>query len=148
MSMSRWSQASWESFLSQIFRPEQAFIFPHKIFRWNFKGIYEDCFFPVPCQHLLGGENILGKSIQEALPREAGRTLQHAFRRTLVTQSPRDLQLIFSKRQETRVAVVRLFPFQSGVMGFITDHFMDGRPVIMLSPKDPSLAFLQDVARV
>lgn len=141
--MTRWSQATWETFLGQIFRSEQASFFPHKIFRWNFKGIYEDCFFPVPCKHWLGGEDLLGKSIQEALPREAGRTLHHAFRRTLVTQSPQDLQLVFAEQQETRVAVVRLFPFQSGVMGFVTDHFMDGRPIFMLSPKDPSLAFLQ-----
>ena len=148
MSVTRWSRATWEVILGQVFRPDQAFIFPHKIFRWNARGIYEDCFFPVPCQHLLGGESLLGKSIEEVFPKEAGRQLFNAFRRTRETQTPQDLQLVLSMENETRVAVVRLFPFQTGVLGFVTDHFMDGRPAVILSPKDPSLAFLKSAARL
>ncbi len=143
MSMSRWSSTSWEVVLGHIFRRDHASFFPHKIFRWNAHGVYVDCFFPFPCQHLLGGEALIGKSIQEVLPNEGGRRLLEAFRRTRKTQVPQDAQLLFSLQKESRVAVVRLMPFQSGVMGFVTDHFMDGRPLIAVLPKNPSLAFLK-----
>lgn len=148
MSVIRWSKTTWEVFLSQIFRPDQAFFFPHKFFRWNANGVYEDCFFPVPCQHVLGGESLLGKSIQEVFPNENARLLLQAFRQSRKTQSFQDLQLVLSAGKATRVAVVRLFPFQTGVLGFVTDHFMDGRPVLTLSPQDPSLAFLRSGAHL
>ena len=148
MASARWSKVTWEVLLSQIFRPEQAFFFPHKVFRWNANGIYEDCFFPVPCRHMLGGEDLIGKSIQDVLPKDAGRTLYQGFRRTRETQIPQELQLVLTGEQETRVAVIRLFPFQQGVLGFVTDHFMDGRPALILTPQDPSLAFLKSSANL
>jgi hypothetical protein len=51
--------------------------------------------------------------------------------------------LVFPTLDKTIVAVVRLFPYQSDVLGFITDHHLDGRPVLSLSPNDPALAFLK-----
>ena len=148
MSRTRWSQSTWEVFLSQIFRLDHASFFPHKFFRWNANGVYEDCFFPLPCQHLLGGEALVGKAIQDVIPKENGRQLLYSFRRTRDTKIPQNLQLLLSTEKETRVAVVRLFPFQSGAMGFVTDHFLDGRPVLTVSAQDPALAFLRSFPRI
>ncbi|HBP87334.1 MAG TPA: hypothetical protein PKK23_04580 [Nitrospirales bacterium] len=143
MSEERWSKAMWEEFLGIMFRVDHVSFVPHKIFRWDKNGIYRDCFFPLPCYHLLGGENLLGRSIKEALPRDSARSLSKALTRTLKTQRPQDTQLVFPTLGKTVVAVVRLFPYESDVLGFITDHYLDGCPVLSVSPQDPSLAFLK-----
>ena len=69
MSRERWTKAMWEEFLSRIFSGDHVSFVPHKIFRWDEHGIYRDCFFPFPCQHLLGGENLLGRTTNEVLPK-------------------------------------------------------------------------------
>jgi hypothetical protein len=112
------------------------------VFRWNRCGVYQDCFFPVTCQHYFGGEQILGRSISEVLPKEASRMLAKAVSRTFDTQRPQEAQLIFSVTAQTVVAVVRLIPYGSETLGFVTDHYLDGRPVIFPSLQDPSLQFL------
>ena len=70
MSTERWSIDRWHDLFRTLFRPEHAAFFPHKIFRWDAQGIYRDCFFPFPCEHLLGGEAILGKSVRDVLPKK------------------------------------------------------------------------------
>ncbi len=144
MSTERWIPATWETFLSMIFRVDHVSFFPHKIFRWDSHGIYRDCFFPVSCHHLLGGEHLLGRSIKEVLDKDSAKSLKKALARTLNTRTSQDIQLVFPTLDKTVVAVVRLFPYQSDVLGFITDHHLDGRPVLSLSPNDPALAFLKD----
>ena len=76
MSDTRWSIDKWQDLLRVLFRPEHVAFFPHKIFRWDAQGIYRDCFFPFACQHLLGGEAILGKSMKEVLPKQASHSLK------------------------------------------------------------------------
>ena len=70
--------------------------------------------------------------------------MKRALTKTLKTQRPQDVQLVFPTLGKTVVAVVRLFPYESDALGFITDHYLDGCPVISVSPHDPSLAFLKD----
>jgi hypothetical protein len=144
MSEERWSKAMWEEFLRRIFRVDHVSFVPHKIFRWDEHGIYRDCFFPVPCQHVLGGEHMLGRAIKEVLPKDSARSLTKALARTLKTQRPQDVQLVFPSLGKTVVAIVRLFPYKSEALGFITDHYLDGCPVLSPSPQDPSLAFLKN----
>lgn len=143
MSSERWTSARWEQLLSSIFRVDHVSFFPHKIFRWDRNGVYRDCYFPVSCEHLLGGEKLIGRSIKEVLKNDSAKSLTKALSRTLKTQSPQNVQVVFPTMEKTIVAVVRLFPYQSGALGFITDHDLEGRPVLSVSPRDPSLAFLQ-----
>lgn len=143
MSRERWSKAMWEDFLSRIFSGDHVSFIPHKIFRWDKNGIYQDCFFPVPCQHLLGGEHLLGRTINEVLPKDSAKSLKKALIKTLKTQRPQDVQLVFPTLGKTVVAVVRLFPYESEALGFVTDHYLDGCPVISVTPQDPSLSFLK-----
>lgn len=67
MSEERWSKATWEEFLSMMFRVDHVSFVPHKIFRWDKHEIYRDCYFPVSCHHLLGGEHVLGAGHQRSL---------------------------------------------------------------------------------
>jgi len=143
MSQERWSKARWEELLSRVFRVDHASFVPHKIFRWDNSGIYRDCYCPVSCRHFLGGEHVLGRTIKEVLPKDSARSLEKGLARTLKTQRPQDIQLVFPSLEGTVVAVVRLFPYDSDALGFITDHYLDGCPVVLPSPQDPSLAFLK-----
>lgn len=146
MPMERWSKATWEEFLSRIFQKDHVSFIPHKIFRWDKNGIYRDCYFPVPSRHHLGGEHVLGRSIKEVLPKDSAQILTKSLKKTLATQRPQDIQLLFPSLGKTVVAVVRLFPYESEALGFVTDHYLDGRPVITVSPRDPSFAFLKDTS--
>jgi hypothetical protein len=143
MSEERWSKAMWENFLGRIFRVDHVSFVPHKIFRWDENGIYRDCYFPVSCRHFLGGEHVLGRTIKEVLPKDLARSLEKGLARTLKTQRPQDVQLVFPSLGKTVVAIVRLFPYKSEALGFITDYYLDGCPVVLPSPQDPSLAFLE-----
>ena len=67
MSTARWSIDRWHDLFRTLFRPEHVAFFPHKVFRWDAENIYQDCFFPFRCQHWLGGEAILGKSMKEVV---------------------------------------------------------------------------------
>ena len=148
MSSEGWQKAAWEEFLSRMFRVDHVSFFPHKIFRWDKNGIYRDCYFPVSCHHILGGEHLLGRAIKEVLPKDSARSLTKGLAQTLKTQRPQDIQLVFPSLGKTVVAVVRLFPYESEVLGFITDYYLDGSPVLSLSPQDPSLAFLKNSSTV
>ncbi len=143
MSDTRWSIDKWQELLRALFRPEHVAFFPHKIFRWDAEGIYRDCFFPFTCQHLLGGETILGKSIQEVLPKQASHSLKKAFELTHRRGIPQDVQCVLPSGGESYVASVRLFPYASEVLGFVTDYDLTGKPAVHVAPGHPSLRFLQ-----
>ena len=94
MSTVRWSIDTWQDLFRTLFRPEHVAFFPHKIFRWDAQGIYQDCFYPFPCEHLLGGEAILGKSVKEVLPKNASYSVQKALRLALRRESPQEVQCV------------------------------------------------------
>jgi len=79
-------------------------------------------FYPFPCEHLLGGEAILGKSMREVLPKKVGYTVQRAFGLTLRRGVPQDVQCVLPAGKPFYVASIRLFPYDSEVLGFVTDH--------------------------
>jgi len=139
----RWSIDKWQSLFRTLFRPEHVAFFPHKVFRWDAQGIYLDCFFPFPCEHLLGGEAVLGKSVKEVLPKPVGLTIQRAVGLTLRRGHPQDVQCVLPAGKKSYVASVRLFPYDSEVLGFVTDHDLNGKPVIWLTPDHPSMEFLK-----
>ena len=59
-----------------------------KSFRWDTQGIYRDCFFPFPCQHLLGGEAIVGKSVKDVLPKKGERHSSEGFKTDIMWWIP------------------------------------------------------------
>ena len=142
MSTVRWSLDKWHDMFRALFRPEHVAFFPHKVFRWDAQGIYLDCFFPFPCEHLLGEEAILGKTVKEVLPKPFGLTIQRAIGLTLRRGHPQDVQCVFPAGKQSYVASIRLFPYDSEVLGFVTDHDLSGEPVIRLTPDHPSIEFL------
>lgn len=122
MSTARWSIDRWHELFRKLFRPEHFAFFPHKVFRGDTQGIYRDGFYPFPCEHLLGGEVILGKSMREVLPKKVGYTVQRAFGLTLRRGVPQDVQCVLPAGKQFYVASIRLFPYDSEVLGFVTDH--------------------------
>jgi len=143
VSTARWSIDRWHDLFRTLFRPEHVAFFPHKVFRWDAEGIYRDCFFPFRCQHFLGGETILGKSIKEVLPKQASQILKRAFRLTQRRGLPQDVQCVLQAGEQSYVASIRLFPYDSEVLGFVTDHDLSGKPVIHVTPGHPSVGFLK-----
>ncbi len=143
MSDTRWSIDTWQGLLRVLFRPEHVAFFPHKIFRWDATGIYRDCFFPFTCHHLLGGETILGKSIQEVLPKQASHSLKRAFALTQRRGLPQDVQCVLPSGRQSYVASVRLFPYDSEVLGFVTDYDLTGKPAVHVAPGHPAISFLE-----
>lgn len=148
MSTARWSIDKWQDLLRTLFRPEHAAFFPHKAFRWNAQGIYLDCFFPFQCEHLLGGEAILGKSVRDVLPKSSGHLVQKALKRTLRRGASQDIQCVLPAGTKSYVASVRLFPYDSEVLGFVTDHDLSGKPVIQVTPDHPSIRFLKRLSGI
>jgi hypothetical protein len=144
MAVGRRSQEEWRMLLARIFRMDHVSLLPHKIFRWDRDGIYRDCFFPVACPHFFGGDTVVGRPIADVLPKNVSRHLTKAVLRICDAQRPEDIQLLFSSLERPVVAAVRLVPHQKEVLGFVTDHYLDGRPVISLSWRDPSLEFLRN----
>ena len=143
MSTVRWSIDTWQDLFRTLFRPEHVAFFPHKIFRWDAQGIYQDCFYPFPCEHLLGGEAILGKSVKEVLPKNASYSVQKALRLALRRESPQEVQCVLPAGEKHSVASIRFFPYDSEVLGFVTDHDLSGKPVIHVTPDHPSIGFLR-----
>lgn len=143
MSDTRWSIDTWQDLLRVLFRPEHVAFFPHKIFRWDAEGIYRDCFYPFTCQHLLGGETILGRSMKEVLPKQASYRLQKAFELTQRRGLPQDVQCVFPSGDQSYVASVRLFPYDSEVLGFVTDYDLTGKPAVHVTPGHPAIRFLE-----
>ena len=143
MSTARWSIDRWHDLFRTLFRPDHVAFFPHKVFRWDAEGIYRDCFFPFKCEHLLGGETILGKSIEEILPKQARHIFKKAFGLTQHRGLPQDIQCILPAGEQSYVASIRLFPYDSDVLGFVTDYDLTGKPVIHVSPDHPSIEFLR-----
>ncbi len=143
MSSTRWSIDTWQDLLRVLFRPEHVAFFPHKIFRWDAGGIYRDCFFPFTCQHLLGGETIIGKSMKEVLPKQASYSLKRAFALTQRRGLPQDVQCVLPSGNQSYVASVRLFPYDSEVLGFVTDYDLTGKPAVHVVPGHPAINFLE-----
>ena len=92
MITARWSIDTWQDLFRTLFRPEHVAFFPHKVFRWDAQGIYRDCFYPFQCEHLLGGETILGKSVKDVLPKNVSYSFQKALKLTLRQGVPQDVQ--------------------------------------------------------
>ncbi len=142
MTTARWSVERWHDLFRTLFRPEHVAFFPHKVFRWNSEGIYLDCFYPFQCEHLLGGEAILGSSVKEVLPKRSGLNIQKALRLALCRGYPQDVQCVLPAGKQCYVASIRLFPYDSEVLGFVTDHDLSGKPAIQISPDHPAIRFL------
>gem|GEM_PF-1672136 len=148
MSTVRWSIDTWHNLFRTLFRPEHVAFFPHKVFRWDAQGIYRDCFYPFQCEHLLGGEAILGKSAREVLPKNVGYTVQKALGFTLCQGVPQDVQCLLPAGKSYYMASIRLFPYDSEILGFVTDHDLSGKPVIEVTADHPSIGFLSRPPRI
>jgi hypothetical protein len=96
----------------------------------------------------MGGEAILGKSVKEVLPKSVSYTVQKALSLTLRRGLPQDVQCVLPAVTQCYVASVRLFPYDSEVLGFVTDHDFTGEPVIHVTPDNPSIRFLKSLPEI
>jgi hypothetical protein len=142
MATVRWSIDQWHDLFRTLFRPEHIAFFPHKVFRWDAQRVYRDCFFPFQCEHLLGGEAILGQSVKDVLPKNVRYTVQKALSLTLRQGLPQEVQCVLPAGKQSYVASIRFFPYDSEVLGFVTDHDLSGAPVIKVTSDHPSIRFL------
>jgi hypothetical protein len=142
MQKERWTISQWQDFLKLIFRPEHIAFLPHKIFRWNEQGVYQDCYFPIPCLHLLGGEKLLGASLNDILPTYTCRVVKNGLLRALRTERGQSVTITLSKDQTTYLTTIQMVPYCGNVFGFITDYYPSGFPVVTASYTHPALQFL------
>ncbi len=147
MAIVRWSIETWQNLLQSLFRPEHIAFFPHKIFRWDAQGIYRDCYYPFPCEHFLGGETILGKSVKDVLPKNVGHVVQKTLRATLRQGQAQEIQCMLPAGKQFSLAAVRFFPYSSEALGFVTDYDLSGKPLIEVTPDHPSIGFLTRSSR-
>ncbi|MEX0829266.1 MAG: hypothetical protein WD032_03410 [Nitrospirales bacterium] len=148
MATARWSIDKWQDLFRTLFRPEHVAFFPHKVFRWDAQAIYLDCFYPFPCEHFLGGETIVGKSVGEVLPKNVGDAVQKAVKLTLRLRLPHDVQCVLPAGKKSYLVSIRLFPYNSEVLGFVTDHDLSGKPVIHVTLDHPSIGFLKNSSAI
>ena len=144
----RWPVDKWHTLFRMLFRPDHVAFFPHKVFRWDVQGIYRDCFYPFPCTHFLGGEIILGQSVRDVLPKKAGKKVQNALEYAVSQGLPQQAECRFSVGKQAYVVSIRLFPYDSEVLGFVTDYDSSGKPVIHVTPDHPSLRFLNSLSDI
>ncbi len=148
MSLARWPADRWHALFRMLFRPDHVAFFPHKVFRWDGQGMYRDCFYPFPCMHFLGGEAILGRMVKDVLPKKAGKTVQKALEYSLSRGLPQQAECRFSVGKQSYVTSIRLFPYDSEVLGFVTDCDVNGKPVIQVTSDHPSLWFLNPLTSI
>ena len=148
MTIARWSIEKWQGLFRTLFRPEHVAFFPHKVFRWDAQGIYRDCFFPFPCKHLLGGEAVLGKSAREVLPKKVGYTVERTLKLTLQKGMPQEVQCMLPCGKECYIASIRFFPYDSEILGFVTDHDLSGKPIVNVTSDHPSIRFIKNPPKV
>ena len=81
--------------------------------------------------------------MKEVLPKQASYRLQKAFELTQRRGLPQDVQCVFPSGDQSYVASVRLFPYDSEVLGFVTDYDLTGKPAVHVTPGHPAIRFLE-----
>ena len=77
------------------------------------------------------------------LPKNSGYMVQKALELTLRQGASQDIQCVLPAGKRSYVASIRLFPYDSEILGFVTDHDMTGKPVIQVTPDHPLIGFLK-----
>ncbi len=80
--------------------------------------------------------------MKEVLPKQASHSLKRAFELTQQRGLPQDVQCVLPSKTQSYVASIRLFPYDSEVLGFVTDYDMTGKPAVHVTPGHPALSFL------
>ena len=81
--------------------------------------------------------------MKEVLPKQASHILKRAFELTQRRGLPQNVQCVLPAGEQFYVASIRLFPYDSEVLGFVTDHDLSGAPVIEVTSDHPSIRFLR-----
>ncbi len=101
---------------------------PHKVFVWDKQGRYEDYAFPNPIHgHLLGGQNVLGKKIEEVLPFQAAQILKEALTTVYATRKRRNVEFVLQGKTGPVEVAVQLIPCCKRVMGWVTDTLLESK---------------------
>ena len=144
MKVSRWDVDVWHTVLGNIFRPDVLAFFPHKIFLIDKQGTYLDCFYPLPCHHLLGGPRILGTTIREVWPYAAWKTLKNGMAWVDRHHKPAELWLSHPNAHSVvHHTAVTLLPFRTQCLVFVKDFTQDGYPLMDFDTHNHSVQRLQ-----
>ncbi len=144
-SSARWSSDQWQAFLGTIFRPEHLSFLPAKMFRLNAQAHYVDCFFPIPCEHYFGGENILGHAVREILPKATWQDIRHGLKHADTHHTPVHVFTSIKTAQYPLSNIsVLLLPLQTkDTLAFVTDFNPDGSPRFPMDEWNPSVRQLK-----
>jgi hypothetical protein len=135
---------NWHALLGQLFRPDAFHFLPHKIFLLEKNGIYLDSFYPIPCEHLFGGPQIVGRTIRDLLPYHFWKEMKNALAWVSKHRQPREL---FYKNHAPNSSIqttwVTILPFGEKYLIFAKDYTQDGYPVVSLDTWNPAVLHLQ-----
>ncbi len=101
---------------------------PHKIFLWDSRGTYLDCEFPNPQYgHFFGGPGLVGKNLKDVLSKRASEVTLSAIEHAKQMHEPKVLRLILKSSPVPYQSLIRLYPFQHYVLGWVNDYPVQSR---------------------
>ena len=142
---SRWTSTQWHAVLGTIFRPEHLPFLAPKIFRLNAQAHYVDCFFPIPCEHYFGGEQIIGQSVRDVVPKVTWHTIRNGLKQASEHHQPILMfaSLTLSPYASRKISVLFLPLHTTDVLMFVTDLNQDGSPRFPMEEWNPAVSELK-----
>jgi len=134
----------WPSLLGQLFRPATLHFLPHKLFLVEKNGTYLDCYYPIPCEHLFGGSQIVGRTIREVLPYRFWKEMKNAMAWVSKHRQPREFSYTNqAPNSSIHTTWVTILPFGEKFLIFAKDYTQDGYPLVALDTWNPAVQHLQ-----
>lgn len=101
---------------------------PQKIFLWDDCGTYLDCEYPNPQYgHFFGGPGLVGKNLKDVLQKREGDVILFAIQQAKQMHEPKVLRLILKTSPVPYQSLIRLYPFQQYVLGWVNDYPVQSR---------------------
>ncbi len=102
--------------------------------------MYVDCFYPIPCEHLYGGSQIVGRTIRDVLPYRFWKDMKNALAWVKKYSQPRE----FSYRNQApnssiHTTWITILPFAENFLVFAKDYTQAGYPLVTWATWDPTV---------
>ncbi len=134
------SETQWYRLLGQLFRPEAFHFLPHKIFVLTKNGMYLDCFYPIPCEHLFGGSQIVGRTIRDVLPYRFWKDMKNALAWVRKYSQPRELSYQNqAPNSSIHTTWITILPFAENFLILVKVYSQAGYPMVTLATWDPTV---------
>lgn len=138
------SQTLWHAILGQIFRPEMLAFFPDKVFLVEKNGTYHDCFYPLPCLHLLNGHSVIGQTMREIFSLATWQHLKRSCREVERTRRYKEMWIQSARPaspiHQTHLTILTL---ESRFLLFAKDYTAAGLPLLNFQLDSPPMNILR-----